>query len=118
MLDFQSLVLGPNMVVFGRPVVIAPAVSQPGAEAYDVVKAIFTSNPQNFLLADGTVVTDQTTWMGVRIVDLQPILPMINDRLMVEGGLPGYANDQQFWISDVRADGQGGLQLQLRKIDE
>jgi hypothetical protein len=117
MMDFEALVLGPNEVIHGRPVSIIPLMSQPGLPAYPST-AIWSSKSETFLLAEGTLVSDQSDWIGLRVIDLPAILPAIQDRVNIPGRVPGWPPSPTFWISEVRLDGQGGVQLQLRGIAE
>jgi hypothetical protein len=108
-IDFASLVLAPNLDVFGGGVVIYPVVTRPGTGPFRA-RGIFSSVPINVEMQDGTVFSDQQTKLGVRISDFDT-LPGRGDKVRVD------ATGITYWIGDVLVDGQGGATFPLRLVE-
>jgi hypothetical protein len=114
--DFDQEVLVACEDTFARPIMIDPIRSQPGKVPF-TARAIFTSRNANVVLADGSVLSDQTTMVGVRLADENydgsPMFvkaPMKRDRVYI----PDLAGTQ-YWVRDTTLDGQGGMTLHLGK---
>jgi hypothetical protein len=119
-IDFATLVLEPCFAVFSIPVTIDPIKSQPGAAQY-AARGIFSSGSNNYLLADGAVVSDQKTTLGIKLADFT-VPPMLRDHVIIDGMLLPLAmrfnGIATYWISDMPLDGQGGATLTLRLVGQ
>lgn len=104
-MDFSSLVLAPNMLVFGIPILVTPTFSQSDAPNSYAATAIWESKHADVLLDDGTVVSSNQIDVGIRLSDY-PVPPVKGDGIQVAG--------VDYNIFDTQADGQGGSKLILR----
>ncbi|WP_375791183.1 hypothetical protein ACE102_07480 [Bradyrhizobium sp. vgs-9] len=111
-MDFSTLVLLPGMATFAISVTVRPGVSQPGAPDY-AARGVFSSNPTDVQMQDGTVFSDQQTTLGIRLAEWA-VPPVNGDRIKV---MEGVAAGITFWVADTSSDGQGGLTLTLRKTE-
>lgn len=112
MIDFASLVLGPCMDVFARPIIVIPLVSQPRQPAY-TARGIWSSKPVDIQLEDGILSTQEHT-LGLKIADFT-ILPKQGDRVDIplDGNAPAIGI---FLVEDADDDGQGGVVLSLKAV--
>lgn len=108
MMDFDALVLSPNQAVFGRDVVITYAVSRPG-EVSVSGRGIYVSRPIDVQMQDSTIFSDQLTTLDLRVAEWER-LPARGDRIEVVGV-------GRFWVADSSFDGQGAVQIKLRKTE-
>lgn len=116
--DFSSLVLAPAMNTFARPVTIDPIKSRPGSGMPYAARGVISSRSVDIVLADGAVMSDQRTTLGIRDADenadgtpMFAVLPVRGDKVRIESG--PYQGD--FWVGDIDADGQGGSVITLRR---
>ena len=114
MMNFQGLVLRPNMVVFAGPITLMPLVSQGTGAAPVIGRGIMTSNRSNFMLDDGAIFSDQTTTLGIRLIEW-PIRPMKDDQILIDDpAWDGLIEAGLYRISDITLDRQGGATLTIR----
>jgi hypothetical protein len=106
MIDFDRLCLVPAEQTFGKPIVVTPIKSQPDNPAPYAARGIFSSQPLDVPMQDGSIFSDQQTSLGIRLAEY-PIPP-------VRGDLVEY-NGTTYWVLDTDEDGQGDCKLQLRK---
>lgn len=106
MIDWDGLVLGPTMNIFGQPVVVTPSRSQPSAAPY-VAQGIFKADATSIPMDDGTVIAATIYTLGVRLSDYA--VPMMPEDQIVTSGL-------SFQIDRVHPDGQGGATLTLKRL--
>ena len=97
MIDFDALVLGPAMDIFGMPIVIAPGKSQPGAAPY-AARGVLRIENIDMPLEDG-IASTQVITIGVRLSEFA-IPPVPEDQVST--------TTDTFWIDDTDEDGQGG----------
>ena len=109
-IDFDSLVLQPAINgTFGVAFTWYPSKSNPSSAPIDVL-GVYSSAGLNIELADGQVLSDQTTTMGIKLSDW-PWWPVRGDRFLhQDSGI-------MYWQSDITLDGQGGATLQLRRTE-
>lgn len=123
MIDFDTLVLGPCVSIFGRPIIVTPIASQPGDPvAVPPVPAglpyfatgVWASRPTDVVTETG-ILSSQVHTLGIRVLDF-PIPPVAGDTVEVDaaGSLPriGFC-----LIEDTDDDGQGGTVLTLKVLD-
>src|SRR6266550_3194495 len=120
-IDFSATVLAQCMATFARAVIIDPIKSQPGAQPYKAEGILASRTLQN-VLADGAVVSDVTTTLGIRLADENPDgtpmfvrLPRRGDKITFLDLNSQPLVDGLFWVADSNADGQGGYTLVLRR---
>ncbi len=105
------------MVAFARPITIIPVVSQPGEPPYQV-RAVLTSRSSNFMLDNGSVFSDQETTFGIRLAEVV-VPPAEGDQIYVD--VADWRDDQipagTYRVSDTSLDRQGGLVMNIRKIE-
>jgi hypothetical protein len=106
MINFDALVLGPAMAVFGQPITVTPLASQPGVAAYPAI-GVFRAEPTSVPMDDGSIVASTIYTLGIRVSGF-PIPPRPEDKISVGGG--------DYWIDRVHPDGQGGAILTLKKV--
>jgi hypothetical protein len=106
-IDFDALVLAPLQGIFGIAVTINPVASQRGAAPYQS-RGVFASRSLPIAVDDGAIVADQQTTLGIRLADY-PAAPLANDRFTING--------VTYEAIDVHADGQGGAEVGLRKVE-
>jgi hypothetical protein len=104
-IDFDTLVLGPSMAVFGQPCTVTPGVSQPGVAPY-AAPGIFKANETSIPMDDGSVIASTICTLGIRLSDYA--IPMVPDDQVTVAGMT-------FWVDRVHPDGQGGATLTLRR---
>ena len=106
-IDFDSLVLAPNMSVFGRDIVVSYNKSRPSAPPVQG-KGIYKSDSTEVQLSDGSWYSEQNTSIDLRVSEWD-YLPARGDRIWVED------IDVEYWVADQCFDGQGGVHLPVRR---
>jgi hypothetical protein len=106
MIDFDALVLAPNMDVFAQDVSIDPRASQPFVPPYQA-RGIWIERPVDVELADGRILSSAEKILGVRCAEFGTV-PCQGD-VVTRGAVV-------FMIEDVDYDGQGGAMLTLKEI--
>lgn len=116
MIDFDSIVLSQCMDVFAIDVIVAPVVSQPGAQSY-YARGVYAQRSINVPTEDGSILNSHTDELGIRLSEF--IIPVKQgDRVTFVTTPPG-ANGmvgRVFAIEDLNEDGQGGSGLILKNI--
>ena len=122
--DLSDLVLGPNMDVWAKPVMVTPVKSQPGQPAY-AAEGIWTQTDIDVLLDGGERLASSTLTLGIKLDDFVAaaagVWPAVGDQLSVlrsdiPGLAPGVSGSANFLIDMVRPDGQGGAKLILKAL--
>lgn len=102
MVDWDAVVLGPVVGVFGEPVTYVPAAGQP-----ITVSGVFDEAYTEVIVGgDGIPVTSVMPVLGVRIAQF-PQLPRQGDTLTVQ------RTGERFTVREVRDDGHGCAKLML-----
>jgi hypothetical protein len=110
MIDFDAVVLGPVMRIFGeepdKPVRYMPAAGG----AFDLADAVFDDAYAGLVMQEGgPEVTTLQPVLGVRLA-LFPSPPLQDDQLYI----PRVATT--FLVRDVQPDGHGHAKLMLMKV--
>src|SRR5262245_11305243 len=116
MIDFDAIVLKPAGDIFAIVVTFTPLQSAPGDPPF-VLQGVYSSDPYDVEMEDGTIFSDQRTKLGVRLWDFPGAPPDRNDLVEITDSRHP-ANGKKFWIGDVDEDGQGGAYLLLRTQKE
>lgn len=111
MIDFDSLVLGPCMNVFARPIIVTPAASQPLTPVAYTGRGIWSSKPVDIPMEDGIMSSQEQTLSLKASEFLVPPGPGDKIEIPAEGS---FAAIGKFVVEDVDDDGQGGLTLSLK----
>jgi len=106
MIDFDALVLAPNMDVFALDVTIDPRASQPFVAPYPA-RGVWIERPVDVELADGRILSSAEKILGVRCSEFGT-MPSQGDGV-TRGAVV-------FMVEDVDYDGQGGATLTLKEI--
>lgn len=132
-INFDELVLGPSVDVFGIPIVLTPTASQPGQPAYssDVngnpLLAIWSVKDVDVMLNDGALLATKTLELGIQYSRFS-VPPRRGDGVQITltefmiaqlGQAPvnrGFANPANYTIDQVRPDGQGGARILLKAL--
>lgn len=104
--DWDAIVIGPTVAVFGEPVQYQPRVGLPLT-----IGGVFDDAYQKeMLFSDASVeITTVQAVLGVQLSQFK-VLPAQNDQLTVESTGTSYV------VKDVRVDGRGGAKLILSKM--
>ncbi len=113
MIDFNALVLAPCQNSFARPIIVTPAKSQPNVAPYEA-RGIWTEKPVEVLLEDSSVMISQDLTLGIRKVEF-PVMVEQGDTIEIPaaGSMPRIGICA---IDKINTDGQGDVQLVLKKI--
>lgn len=106
-IDFDRLVLAPLMSVFGKPIVVTPTVSQPGAAPF-LTRGDLRIQNIDMPLEEG-IMSTQVISMGVRKADFA-VFVQPGD-VIVAGGKP-------YLVDDTDDDPQGHSILTLKRVDQ
>ena len=124
MIDFDALVLAPCVGLFGRPITVTPTASQPGDPAAVppvppglpyLATGVWASRPIDVPTEQG-IMSSQAHTLGIRALDF-PIPPAAGDYVEIPaaGSLPAIG---LCLIEDTDDDGQGGVALSLKMLDQ
>lgn len=123
--DFDALVLGPCMTAFSKPIVVMPTKSQRNAPPYGA-SGIWTITDLDLVLENGENFSNRTLKFGIRLSDYV-VAPKQGDTITTsvkylplsywQGDFDPGANID-FLVDDVRADGQGGATLVLKRATQ
>jgi hypothetical protein len=110
-LDFSTLVYLPAQDIFGRPIIITPIVSQPGAASYRA-RGIFDTRDMAIPAEDGSLISDQQTILDIRESEFA-VLPRQRDQVFIprDGNVP---EEGSFEIVDTSTNGGGETTLVIR----
>ena len=112
-LDMSALVKLPIMDVFGRPIDVTPIASQPGAGSYRA-RGYLGTNDLDVAAEDGSVITDQTTFLDVRDNEFA-VVPRQGDRIDIPAD--GTAPAAGAWeVVSAHEDGGGMTNLHIRRF--
>jgi hypothetical protein len=113
LIDFDAVVLAKCEDIFSIVVSFTPLVSRPGDPAF-TLRGIFSSDPYDVEMQDGTIFSDQQTSLGIRWRDFPGVVvPDRGDLVEITDTRHPYVG-HRYWIGDVDDDGQGGAKLLLR----
>lgn len=113
MIDFSTIVLGPCMEVFARPITVHPIASQPGQPSYGA-RGIWQSRPVDVQLVESGVLSSQNHSLGVRLAEFaEPVVQ--GDNVLIEAhlSLPRIGLCK---VEDTDDDGQGGCTWTLKVL--
>lgn len=112
-LDMSALVKLPAMDVFARPIDVTPIASQPGAGSYRA-RGYFGTNELEVAAEDGSVLTDQQTYLDIREVEFA-IPPRQRDIIDIpaDGAVPAKG---RFEVVSGTSDGGGLITLIIREL--
>jgi hypothetical protein len=113
MIDFDATVLSACQAAFARPIIITPTVSQPGAPAY-TARGIWTERPVEVGLEDSSVMISQDLTLGLRRSEFA-VMVLQGDTVEI----PAAATMPRIGIcaiDKINTDGQGDVQLILKKV--
>lgn len=123
-IDFESLVLGPCMTAFAKPVTITPVKSQSLAAPYPS-QGIWTIDSVDLVMEDGTPMTSRTIKFGVQFSDYPIMLAQGDIITTIASNVPlaywqgdndiNPSSNIDFIVNDQRPDGQGGCTLVLKR---
>ena len=99
--DFNALVITPNMLVFAIPVTHTPK----GGEPY-LTQGIWTLQHLDVMMDDGSKLSTETISLDIQLMQFF-FIPAVGDTIALISG-------QTFLIDDIRPDGQGGAKLILK----
>ena len=99
--DFNSLVLIPNMLVFAIPVTHTPV----GGVGY-LTQGIWSMTHLDVMMDDGAKLSTVTISLGIALSQFD-FIPAVGDMITLASG-------QTFLIDDIQPDGQGGAKLLLK----
>ena len=105
MIDFSKLVLNAAMSTFAQPIVINPINSLPNAAAYPC-RGVWSLKPVEIPTEAGNYISTYHSLVGIRASEF-PATPLQGDLLTTSG--------TTYEIIDTIIDGQGGVELWLRK---
>jgi len=118
-IDFSTMVKLPCQDFFGRPIIVTPIMSSPGAGAY-VARGIWDSGHIEIETGSGaTVILDQETIIDVRDNEFfengWPV-PIQGDLINVpaDGNVPA---EGDFEVTGTENDGGGETTLRVRKFE-
>jgi hypothetical protein len=113
-LDLSALVKLPVLDVFGRPIDVYPNASQPGAGSYRA-RGYFGTSELDVGAEDGSVVTDQQTFLDVREIEFA-VVPSQKDLIGIpaDGAVPA---EGMFEVVSATTDGGGLTTLIIRKLE-
>lgn len=106
MIDWDALVLAPQVEIFGEPVTFIPAAGDPPFLA----AGIFDEAYRQIDIADGQAVTTECPVLGIRVSAFQsPLqaLPKQGDQVNIRG--------TSYTIREVQLDSHGGAKLLLNE---
>ena len=113
--NFSTLVYGPNYDLWARPITVRPIASRPGLGPY-TARAIYHSDELSVPMEDGSIFSDQKTYIDVRDVEFT-VLPEQNDLIDIPidpgSGEPAVGS---FQVTNVSNNGGGETSLTLRKL--
>jgi hypothetical protein len=114
-INFSTLVYGPNFDMWARPIVVGPIASQPGRPAY-TARAIYHSDQLDVPMEDGSMFSDQKTYIDVRESEFA-VIPAQNDLIDIPlDPVSGSPAEGSFAVTDVFRNGGGETSLILRKL--
>jgi hypothetical protein len=111
-IDFATLVLGPAMEVFSRPVTVTPLASQPDQPAY-FARGIFEVRNID-VPVEGGIMSSQIITLGVRLAEFD-VPPGPGDK--VELPMPDGSVGGPYLIDDTDDDSEGGSTWTLKAIE-
>lgn len=104
MVDWDALVLGPCLAVFGDPVTFVPVIGSPIA-----ISGVFDEAYGEVVLDGEVPITSESPVLGVRLsAFVAP--PQQGDALVVR--------NSRYVVREVRPDGHGGAKLMLNYAGE
>lgn len=100
---------------FGRPIVINPVASQPGAPSYPA-RGIYNSGLQNYVLEDASIMAEQQTIIDVEVDET--LVPPAQDDIITIPAEPisGLEALGDFQVTSATHNGAGEFTLQLKKV--
>jgi hypothetical protein len=113
MIDFDSLVMGPALAIFGRPIIVNPLKSQPSAPPFDAT-GIYSERPLDIDLEDDGTLSTKALSLGVQLSQFA-VAPIQGDKVTIPAhmSLPAVG---LCIIEAVDDDGQGGSMWGLKKL--
>lgn len=111
--DVSTLVYGPNFDFWGRPIIVYPLVSQPGAASYSA-RGIWDTDGIEFPADAMSMVGDQKTICDIK-EDEFAVLPMQGDHIYFPTDPNGPAMGP-FEITDLWTNAGGETTLALKKV--
>lgn len=109
-IDWDSLVIGPVVGVFGEPFTFTPAVSNPSSPPYSIT-GVFDEAYRELDLAGGTAATTEMPVLGVQMSQF-PVMPRQGDQALCQ------RTGELFVVKEVRIDGHGAAKLMLNYIGD
>ncbi len=101
MIDWDALVLGPAVGIFGEPVTYTYAAGAPIS-----ITGVYDEQYVGVDVADGQQVTSSMPVLGVRLSQF-PLMPQQGDTLFIQ------RTAETFVVKEVRPDGHGAAKLML-----
>lgn len=104
MIDWNAVVIGPCVGVFGEPVTFTPV----GGDPVDI-DLVYDEGNKDVSLAGGTPLNSSNPIVSGQ-VSVFPVEPQTGDRILIKG------TGEEFVVSDVNEDGKGGIILSLNYV--
>lgn len=109
--DWDALVLAPNMETFAEPVTFIPAgggvITMFGGS--NIGRGVFDQGNKDLTFDDGVATTTEIPTLGVRLSEFN-VAPKVNDLIQVPSVNTTYI------VMEVRLDGHGWARLMLSKV--
>ncbi|MCP3017965.1 head-tail joining protein [Cupriavidus basilensis] len=104
--DWDGLVLGPNMRIFGEPALYKPAVGG----SFSITGVFDDAYLKEVMFEDASIgVTEVSAVLGIQLSQF-PTKPLQNDQLSV------LSVNTTYVVRDARPDSHGGMKLLLCKV--
>ncbi|QJD91801.1 hypothetical protein HH213_17925 [Duganella dendranthematis] len=104
MIDWDALVIGPCVGVFGEPVIFTPVGGDPVE-----IDLVYDEGNKDVALAGGTPLNSSNPIVSGQM-SVFPVEPQTGDRILIKG------TGEEFAVSDVDDDGKGGVVLSLNYV--
>jgi hypothetical protein len=98
-IDWDHMVLTPNISTFSNPVTFKPFVSQPGVNSY-TNRAVWAVVPYTIMLENGMPMASSQYKLGLRLKDYA-IPPAAQDHVVI--------GTEEYTLDAPEYDGQGGV---------
>ena len=118
-IDFDRLVVGRLQAIFGKPIVVTPLASQPGAAPYVARGDLRIQNIDMPLEEGAGIMSTQVISMGVRKADFA-VFVAPGDKILIGFVLVAGAavGGTAYLIDDTDDDAQGHSILTLKRVDQ
>ena len=110
---FSTLLYQPLQDMFGVPITVVPAASQPGQPSYGA-RGIFDTRDIDVVAMDGSIFSDQKTILDIRESEFA-VLPKQGDHVNIPADCNGVPLGE-FEVIDASTNGGGETTLTLRLI--